>query len=132
MNSVYRPIKYPKKITVSHSATSLKTRLPIRDRRQHDTQHVTKNFRFLFVIFYCSPITRKLAKSFYMYLHYNCSRVVACRVSVNAPLHHFLAGSQLYITENYSRPKKQRNNIVQKTSSHFVFVCYDVVAQSSS
>ena len=51
--------------------------------------NATKVFCTLFVLFYCSPITQKPAKSFYIYLHYNFSRVIACRVaacrvSVNA------------------------------------------------
>ena len=48
----------------------LKVRLPIRD-----TGQALKIFRTCFVLFYCSPITRKPAKSFYIYLHYNFSRV---------------------------------------------------------
>ena len=46
-----------------------------------NTRHASKNFCTLFVLFYCSPITRKLAKSFYINLHYNFSRVIACRAS---------------------------------------------------
>ena len=47
-----------------------------------DTRHATKIFRTLFVLFYCSPITRKPAKSL-LTVHQNFSRVIACRVSAN-------------------------------------------------
>ena len=46
--------------------TLIKARSPIRG-------NATKIFCPLFVLFYCSPITRKPAKSFYIYLHYNFS-----------------------------------------------------------
>ena len=49
-------------------------------------RYATKIFRTLFVLFYCTPITRKPAKSFYICLHYNLCRVSRCRVLVNAPL----------------------------------------------
>ena len=42
-----------------------------------DTRHATKIFRTLLVLFYCSLISRKPAKSFYIYLHYNFCRVIA-------------------------------------------------------
>ena len=41
---------------------SLKARLPTRG-------NTTQIFHTLFVLFYCSPITQKPAKSFYIYLH---------------------------------------------------------------
>ena len=40
-----------------------------------DTRYATKIFRTMFVLFYCSPITQKRAKSFYIYLHCNLCRV---------------------------------------------------------
>ena len=55
----------------------VKARLPTRD-----TRHATKFFRTLFDLFFgCSPITREPAKSLYIYLHYNFSRVIAYRAS---------------------------------------------------
>ena len=41
-------------------------------------RYATKIFCTLFVLFCCSPITLKPAKS-YIYLHYNFSRIIACR-----------------------------------------------------
>ena len=50
-------------------------------------RHASKFFRILFVLFYCSPITQKPAKS--IYLQYIiilvASSRAARRVSVNAP-----------------------------------------------
>ena len=59
-------------------------RLPIRLKARLPIHY--KIFRTLFVLFYCTPLTRKPAKSFYIYLHYNFSRVSRCRVSINAPV----------------------------------------------
>ena len=62
----------------AYRQTRLKVRLPIHD----------KNFSHLVCFIFCTPITRKPAKSFYIYLHYryNFSRISRCRVSINTPL----------------------------------------------
>ena len=60
-----------------------------------DTRHA-KNF---FVLFDCSSISRKPAKSFCIYLHYNFSRVTRCRVS-RIGTRAFTLTTALYILSN--------------------------------
>ena len=64
----------------------VKVHLPISDSLQRNTRQAIIFYRASFVLFYGLAITRKLTKTFYIHLHYNFCRGVACRVLVIAPL----------------------------------------------